>query len=236
MIDRRHNLSGEEFRSTYLRTKTPVLIEGRMADWPAMTLWTKEYITNICGNQTIEVMANRDSNPLFEVQSDKHKTQMRFKDFAEVAFSTEHSNNLYLVANNQFINTPSGVRLMQDVKHMPEYLHSGSGGTFLWIGPGGTITPLHHDVLDIILTQVRGSKRIRLFAPEQKSFLYNSIGVFSDVDVEQPNFEKFPLYRYAEPIEFDLRPGEMLYLPDGHWHQVHSLEPSISISFTNFIR
>jgi ribosomal protein L16 Arg81 hydroxylase len=85
-----------------------------------------------------------------------------------------------------------------------------------------------------MLTQVHGKKHVRLFSADQSHLLYNSIGVYSDVDCENPDVEKYPLYRQTEVVEFDLCPGEMLFLPEGHWHQVRSLEPSISVSFTNF--
>jgi ribosomal protein L16 Arg81 hydroxylase len=238
MIDRRSNLSGDEFREQYLQTKTPVIVDDMMRDWPATYLWTKNYLTAVCGAQIVEVMSNRDADPLFEMRCDNHRTKMLFSEFANIAFSDHPSNNAYMVANNQFMNTEGGRRLMQDVITSSAYFDPARapGQVFFWFGPGGTVTPLHHDVLDIFLTQVRGKKRVRLFSTDQSHLLYNSIGVYSDVDFEHPDFVKYPLYRHARPIEFDLLPGEMLFLPEGHWHQVRSLESSISVSFTNFRR
>jgi lysine-specific demethylase 8 len=58
-----------------------------------------------------------------------------------------------------------------------------------------------------------------------------AIDQFSPVNVEQPDLERFPLYRDATPIEFVLGPGEMLFLPT-HWpHHVRSLDFSISMNF-----
>lgn len=238
MIDRRANLSGEEFRRDYLQTKTPVLLEHLADDWPARSKWSKAYLQSVCGEQIVEVMGERDSDPLFEMQCEQHRRQMRFSDFVDLAFSETYSNNVYMVANNQFMLTDGGRSLLADVVQSPDYchVHDVNGRIFLWFGPGGTITPLHYDVVDIILTQVRGSKRFRLFSPDQTPLLYNTIGVFSDVDYERPDLNKYPLFRYAQPVEFDLHPGEMIFLPEGHWHQVRSLEPSISVSFTNMIR
>jgi ribosomal protein L16 Arg81 hydroxylase len=236
MIDRRSRLSGAEFRERYVRTRTPVLITDMMSDWPASYLWTKTYLSALLGEQIVEVMTQRESDPLFEQQMDSHRSSMRFANFCEIAFSERESNNTYMVANNQFMNTDGGQRLMQDVVIEPEYfIPQWQGRVFFWFGPGGTVTPLHYDVLDISLTQIRGSKRVRLFSPDQTHLLYNSVGVYSDVDVEHPDFARYPLYRHARPIEFDLCAGEMLFLPEGYWHQVRSLEPSISVSFTNFI-
>jgi ribosomal protein L16 Arg81 hydroxylase len=235
MIDRIPHLSGDAFHRDYLLTRTPVVITHMMDDWPAMSLWNQHYLTAICGDQSVEVMGDRDSDPLFEIHCETHRRSMPFAEFAALAFSPTVSNNVYLVANNKFMASPGGMRLMQDMRQLP-YLTENANPSqiFFWFGPAGTITPLHYDVLDLVLTQVRGSKHIRLYSPDQKHWLYNSRGVFSDVDVERPDFDKYPLFRNTEAVEFDLMAGEMLFLPQGHWHQVHSLTPSISVSFTNF--
>jgi hypothetical protein len=215
----------------------PVVITDMMDDWPAMTRWTQEYLTSVCGEQSVEVMSNRDSDPLFEIHCENLRTSMRFADFATLAFSPTVSNNVYMVANNKFMATAGGQRLMQDLPSLPFLFDKPNPSqVFFWFGPTGTITPLHYDVVDIVLTQVRGSKHFRLYTPDQRQWLYNSIGVFSDVDAEQPDLIKYPLFQHTQVVELDLVAGEMLYLPQGHWHQVRSLTPSISVSFTNFRR
>jgi ribosomal protein L16 Arg81 hydroxylase len=105
---------------------------------------------------------------------------------------------------------------------------------FFWFGPGGTETPLHHDTMNILFAQVVGRKRLLLIPPEQSEFVYNRIGVYGDVDPETPDLERYPLYQRVTPISVEVAPGEMLFLPVGWWHHVRSLEPSITLTFTNF--
>ncbi len=41
---------------------------------------------------------------------------------------------------------------------------------------------------------------------------------------------KFPLLASAQPRVTDLNAGEILYIPPGHWHEVETLENSISVT------
>lgn len=54
---------------------------------------------------------------------------------------------------------------------------------------------------------------------------------FFQVDVEEPDFAKFPKFASADYQECILREGQMLYIPPYHWHYVRSLSLSFSVSF-----
>jgi hypothetical protein len=64
-IERRHKLSGDEFRNGYYSASKPVIITGRLDNWPALKLWSLQYFKDRFGNQEVEVQANRASDPLF---------------------------------------------------------------------------------------------------------------------------------------------------------------------------
>jgi hypothetical protein len=115
--------------------------------------------------------------------------------------------------------------------HWPSYLDK-MGPPRFWIGPAGTVTPLHCDYDDNIFAQLWGTKRIFLSPPHHDEFLYtseaNAILFGSPVDPEAPDFEKFPLARQATLIECIVEPGDMLYVPAGWYHQVRALTFSLS--------
>lgn len=112
-----------------------------------------------------------------------------------------------------------------------------------WLGPGGTVTPLHFDSYDNLFAQVVGHKYIRLYDAEQSGRLYarkggagaglglGAQGNLSAVDVESPDLDAHPLFAAAEWSEVVLGPGEMLFVPSRCWHYVRSLSTSFSISF-----
>jgi hypothetical protein len=147
------------------------------------------------------------------------------------------NNDYYLVANNDFFSRSEMMPLLDDLRMPPEYLNlSDVGGkVFFWFGPSGTVTPLHHDVMNVLFAQVYGRKRFLLISPDQTHRIYNRIGVYSEVDPEDPDYDRFPLFRQVKVTSVVLGAGEALFLPVGWWHHVRSLDVSISVSFINFV-
>jgi ribosomal protein L16 Arg81 hydroxylase len=228
-------VSGDEFFHRYRNGNRPVILCEEMQDWPAMGRWSPDYLDQVCGNEMVQVMTGRESDADYEIRSERRRTTMRFGDYVRQVSSCGHSNDFYLVAQNDFMRSTGARRLYDDIVMFPKYLDNRRDGfVFMWFGPAGTVTPLHHDTADIILAQVEGRKRVTMIPAAQKALVYNHIGVFGEVDCEQPDLIRHPLYRYADKFVFDLHPGEALFIPVGWWHHVRALDVSISVSFTNF--
>ncbi|KAI7830402.1 hypothetical protein BC939DRAFT_521604 [Gamsiella multidivaricata] len=121
-----------------------------------------------------------------------------------------------------------------------------------WFGPRGTVSPMHTDPYHNLLAQVVGRKYIRLYAPKETSKLYcfgsdsedgtqeqeqeqeqetTMLGNTSQVEVENPDLERHPLFAEARYVETILEPGEVLYIPFKWWHYIRSLSTSFSVSF-----
>ena len=110
-----------------------------------------------------------------------------------------------------------------------DWYNDGFGWVF--IGPAGTVTPLHVDLFGTHawLAQIAGRKRCWLYAPSDAGYLYDG-----RVNPLMPDLNQFPLYRKASPIELVLEPGEVLFIPTGWMHYVIALEKSITLTF-NFV-
>jgi hypothetical protein len=123
------------------------------------------------------------------------------------------------------------LRELNSLCHWPGYFDK-MGPPRFWIGPAGTVTPLHCDYDDNIFAQIWGSKRIFLAPPHHDAFLYpseaNAILFGSPFDPEAPDFDRFPLARQAAMVECIVNPGDMLYVPAGWYHQVRALTFSLS--------
>lgn len=69
-----------------------------------------------------------------------------------------------------------------------------------------------------------------LFPPEDRDYLYptripyEESSVFSDVNIENPDLTKHPLYSKARPYSIVLDKGDILYVPQHWWHFVKSID------------
>src|SRR5262249_5955786 len=99
----------------------------------------------------------------------------------------------------------------------------------LWISSAGTVSALHFDVANNLHAAVVGRTRFLLF-PFAQSPLLSPRGPFasmpngSRVDLEAPDYARFPRLRRARPLVADLGPGDTLFLPGGWWHHVRTVE------------
>lgn len=236
LVERRGALPGPQFLEEYYARNRPVLLTGLMSDWPALDKWTPQYLKEVCGREVVEVMAGRESSPSYEIEDAPHRRNIHFSQFIDVVMSGQETNDYYLTARNNFFARPGVRPLLQDIRQFPDYLtvDATGNGIYLWLGPKGTVTPLHHDLMNIFMAQVRGRKQVLLVPPEELDLVYNDHAVYSRVDPANPDYERFPRFREATVMEAELGPGEVLFLPVGWWHYVKALEPSVTVTFNNF--
>lgn len=234
---RRAGLSRQHFLTEYYAANRPVVLTDVTASWPAMQSWTPDYLRRTVGSEVVEVMTGREQDEQYEINLDAHRTSMLFSDYVGQVTRSESTNDFYLVANNHFLDNPGTAALRRDFDCDERYLDpaTAAGRVFFWFGPAGTVTPLHHDVSNILLVQVRGTKRVTLVPALESHLVYNDVAVYSQVDAEAPDTRQHPRFTGATRLTVDLRETEALFIPVGWWHHVRSLDMCISLSFTNFV-
>jgi hypothetical protein len=114
----------------------------------------------------------------------------------------------------------------------------GPSHVYVWIGTGGTRTPLHFDSYANLFVQVVGVKYVRLYSHDETPKLhvsqkqsYSLQGNMSDVDCEQEDYKTFPLAKDVKYEEVLLLPGDALFIPARAWHYVRSLSTSVSVNY-----
>jgi len=107
-------------------------------------------------------------------------------------------------------------------------------GSSLRISSKDTQLWTHYDVMDNLLCNVTGIKRVCLWPPDQAANLYvdPESSTSAVVDVETPDLEMFPKFEEAMKscIQLVLRPGDMLYIPALWHHNVRALTPCLSVN------
>ncbi|XP_061606369.1 lysine-specific demethylase 8 [Phyllopteryx taeniolatus] len=231
----------ESFKKSYLLPHKAVILEETIDHWPALNQhpWSLEYLRSVAGCRTVPVeVGSRYTDEEWS------QTLMTLNDFIDryIFKSSDNSQDGatpicgYLAQHQLFEQIPE---LKDDIR-LPDYCCLGDGDeddvtVNAWFGPAGTVSPLHQDPQHNFLAQVVGRKYIRLYSPEDSDKLYphpsELLHNTSQVEVENPDMERFPEFSKAPYRECVLRPGDVLFIPVQHWHYVRSLEQSFSVSF-----
>jgi hypothetical protein len=198
----------------------PFLTTGLVKRWPLFAL-PPEVLRERYSHVPVRARVGDYINTAFA--ADRAMRDMSMGEYLDEVESGAHALPPYL-GNLE-------LRELNGLCHWPTYFDK-MGPPRFWVGPAGTVTPLHCDYDDNIFAQIWGTKRIFLAPPHHDEFLYpreaNAILFGSPFDPEAPDFEKFPLARQATMIEVIVNPGDMLYVPAGWYHQVRALTFSLS--------
>lgn len=94
--------------------------------------------------------------------------------------------------------TSSFFGLADDAKYFSSAFRVSSNDTQMWT---------HYDIMDNILCEISGRKRVVMYSPEQVSYLYVNGSTSHVLDIDNPDYRKFPKFSKARPLEFILEPG-----------------------------
>ncbi|WGG53385.1 cupin-like domain-containing protein [Rugamonas sp. DEMB1] len=218
-VPRLGSLDAKAFRARAAQG-LPFLTSGLVNRWP-LTALTPQTLREHYSHLPVRARVGDYINTAFA--TDRAMQDMSMLEYLELVASGAHELPPYL-GNLE-------LRELNRLCHWPTYFDK-MGPPRFWLGPAGTVTPLHCDYDDNIFAQIWGTKRIFLSPPHHDEFLYpreaNAILFGSPVDPEAPDFEKFPLARQALMIEVIVNPGDLLYVPAGWYHQVRALTFSLS--------
>jgi Cupin-like domain len=237
-VERRTTPPADEFFRDYWAAHRPVVLTDATARWPALRKWTPAYFRRHFGDAMIEITAGREADPFYDMNFPAHRRRMRMDRFIDLVLAAGTSNDLYMVSNNHTMRRPRFRALLGDVRPPRDLFEPlAPGATSLWIGPAGTVTPLHHDTTNILFAQIHGRKRVELISPQETALLLDPVhGFYSPVDLDALEGAPHPALRQMRIKQVVLDPGDALYIPAGWWHRVTSLDVSISFSLLGFRR
>lgn len=228
-------LSRAAFLQQHYAAQRPVSFTSMMRDWRAQKRWTPAFFKERFGEVPVKVAQGREQTPFYDLHVHSISGEVTFGEYVDWVERTRRSNHAYLVANNNGLAGPLR-ELVKDIGFFGGLMDRRriDGCVYLWYGPGGTVTPLHHDTTNILFCQVRGKKRVTLIDPSWTELVRDCVSFYSLIDVEKPDAKRFPYFADIPKLTVTLGPGECLFIPAGWWHFVRSLSVSVSISMTNF--
>ncbi|MBP7273444.1 MAG: cupin-like domain-containing protein [Saprospiraceae bacterium] len=226
-IERRSNLSREEFIENYLKPRRPVVLTDIAHRWDATKKWTFEYFKEEFGDIEVPIVGPNFSKPGPNYM--KPEMNMKLKDYLEILQSGEKSPYRIFLWNI-LENVP---QLASDVSN--HLICDGwiDNFPFMFFGGKGAVTNLHYDIdcSHVFHTHFLTRKHIILFDQEQSTKLYHQpFTVKSLVDPTNPDFERYPAFKNVVGHETMLQHGETLFIPSLWWHHIVYVDPGFSIS------
>lgn len=229
-VERRTGLSPEVFATEFLQPMLPVVLTDLTADWPAREKWTIEHFKNQHGHLQVPVVSNNYSKPGKGYMAPDRV--ISFREFLEIIESGPTDLRIFLW--NIFRVAPE---LRHDFR-IPTIMDGFVDELpFMFFGGEGSKVALHYDIdmSHVFLNQIHGRKRVLLFAPDQSRNLYrHPFTVASYVDLNHPDYSKYPALNNARGYEVILQPGETLFMPSGYWHYIEYTDGGYSISLRSF--
>jgi hypothetical protein len=227
----------DAFYERFVATSTPAIFPDLVPTWPAFGKWTPETLRERFGEVPIRITDERESDVDYDMFHERHTREVALSAYVDRILASGETNDFYMVANNRNLARTALSAMLDDVS-LPEGLLQTErlkDATALWLGPAGTVTPLHHDTSNILFCQLVGRKRYKMISPWEIGVLDGARAMYAAVDPEKPDLERFPWWPDVTVKEEVLAPGDALFIPVGWWHHVRALDVSLSVAMNCFV-
>lgn len=234
MIQRVVSPTRSFFSENVVSRRQPAVIMGAMTDWHSQN-WSDTYLAERLKDKKFRVNQTRDGR--FGIRSTRPRpgeTAMTCT-FSEFLRLIEAAPDCVHYMEQVTIDESTG-GLREEVDFVDFLDASLVASVNFWYSQKESRIPLHWDSRDNILAQVRGSKSVKLYSPDETEKLYPGLEGeqwASQIDMDAPDLDRYPRFQEAQvAAELTLHEGEMLYIPRRWWHHIITLsELSLSINY-----
>ncbi len=218
----------ETFLKEYFIPQQPVVMENLSEDWPARDKWDFEYFRSKAGE--IEV-------PLYDGQPAKgnqksHIVAQKMKMSNYIDILKDGPTDLRMFFFNLLQNCPD---LLKDFRYPELGVKFFKKLPVLFVGGEGAKVLMHYD-MDLANNfhfNFTGTKKFILYPPSETKYLYKvpySIVSMETLDMDNPDFDKYPALAKAKGFEVTLKHGDALFIPSKWWHFVKYETPCLSLT------
>ncbi|XP_067671162.1 uncharacterized protein [Haliotis asinina] len=248
------DLSVREFFYTYAASSTPVVITD-LVDKMTSAPWTLQHIRDVAGEVKVTLKKTVGGSVEWAgLEEGDTLTVGEYIDQTLTPRGTERHGEKSLPSVQYLFDWSLPLHCPKLVEELsiPKYfagdllqrttrcsLYQDSWPS-LFLSPAGLCSQLHIDAFasNFWMALFQGRKRWTFFSREDVASLYprylHSMDPTFDVNVTSPDLEAHPLMALAQPLQCDLKQGEVLFVPSGCPHYVENLEASVAIS-ANFV-
>ena len=221
-----------------LHTQEPVILRG-LPLGPCLTKWTIDYIKGRGPDEPVSAHICTSSKMSFCPRN----FEFGVMPWSEMIDRCLNKEFIYFraIGSNPRKNAAhfheSFPGLAQDVV-VPEGLFPREAyfSSVLRVSAAGMTLWTHYDVMDNVLIQVIGRKRITLWHPNDIPYLHIEVSSSRVIDIQDT--ATFPSLLKSRPRTVILEPGDVLHIPALWFHHVECLpsDPSLSVAVNIFWR
>lgn len=235
------NVNKQTFLEEIYSRRRPCLLRG-VDIGPCVFKWNVDYLTKHAGDQEVKVHVSTNAQMDFINKNFLYRS-LPFSTLIKRAAVTTHQE-FFIDENEVYYLRALGDDPRKDVADIhqqfpdlakditfpdffpPERFFSSvfriaSKGLQLWT---------HYDIMDNILIQVTGHKRVVLFSPQEAENLYLDGDKSRVLDIDSPDLTQYPKFAHAVRLEGRLEPGDILFIPALWFHNVISEEAGVAVN------
>jgi hypothetical protein len=236
-VERRINLSENEFIKNYFKRGIPVIFEQGASGWGCTTKWSLDFLKDNYGDELFSLI---DSKGLVEAEYDKAENspgpvlveKMSAKDFVD---SIRAGCRPYL-RGCPILETRPELLADLDLAWLKKMRRCFLGISFqTFIGASKRTTPMHNETTSFFFILAEGEKNWTMYPakalalinpePEKRGYF------FSKVRAKQLDAENYPGLELVDRYVCHLKKGDILYVPAWMWHEVENLSESWGVSY-----
>lgn len=206
----------------------PVIVKDAVSQWPTLKKWDMDYLAQKIGGTTVSYKHSQTNifpNPdAFDYGEGKLSTFNEFLNYLTI----DKNNNWYFLTGDSVCLFENGLlnekysAIVKDVT-LPSFIKNDVlEKVGLWVSKKDTVSSIHYDSNGChnFNIQLKGSKEVTLFAPEEYSKMYfqpfdNNLSFFnfSKINWQKVNFEQFSLLKNVHCSVGTLETGDALFFP-----------------------
>jgi hypothetical protein len=232
-VEKRKDLSHEEFMNHYVKKGIPVVMEGAAKDWACAQKWSLEYFKELHGKDEIVLVDQGVKDYPYELTTlanviDNIRTGggKYYRFYPLLSRHPEHLDDF-------------DYKWLRARRTNPVWFDAFQ----VFIGGKGTYTALHNANQSNLFVQACGEKKWVLYShyytaiidPDPVRNVYRSApgkteaGPFNPFE---PNYEgPYELFKYMDGYSVHLKPGDVFWNPPFYWHAVMNPSDSIGVGY-----